>query len=62
MSYTFLYAPTIYGKILLPMGLPFSQFYYFLGTTVLAAFAWGINDLRKSKVVVDQDGSNSEQR
>jgi len=61
LSYMFLYFPTLFANMLLPMGLPFSQFYYFLGTTVLAAFAWGINDLRKSKVSISHDESNSDQ-
>ncbi|MEW6085568.1 MAG: hypothetical protein AB1607_13335 [Chloroflexota bacterium] len=57
-SYLFLYFPAIFGRILLPMGFPFSRYYYFLAATVLFALAWSIRDLRKSLPTRDPSKTN----
>ena len=49
LSYVLLYSPAIFGQTLLEMGLLFSQFTFFLGTTIVMALVWGINDLHKSQ-------------
>jgi hypothetical protein len=56
-SYLFIYFPAMFGKILLPMGFPFSQYYYFLAATVLFAIAWSFRDLRRSSSTPGPDES-----
>jgi len=58
ICYMFLFAPTLFAKILIHIGLPISQFFYFLGTTLFGAMTWAILDLRSS--TADVLGNNKE--
>jgi hypothetical protein len=59
LSYLFMYSPDMFGRILLPMGFSFSQYYYFLAATVLFAIVWGVRDLRRNSSTPNQDESNN---
>lgn len=47
ISYPLLVSPALYGLLLYVCGMPFREFFYFIGTTIAMTLAWGIYDLRK---------------
>ena len=48
MSYPLLVAPAVYGQLLYVCGIPFREFFYFIGTSIAMTLAWAIYDLRKT--------------
>jgi len=42
LGYWYLFSPVIYGLILFFVGVSISEFYYYVGVSVIGALAWGI--------------------
>jgi hypothetical protein len=45
-GYLFLISPVIYGLLLFFLGMSISEFYYFVGATILDAIIWGAYNMR----------------
>ena len=50
MSYTVLYATVILGRLLYSLGLPISQYNYFVGIGILGASVWFVYTLRSKNI------------
>lgn len=48
LGYLFLFSPVIYGLLLFFLGLPISEFYYFLTATIIDVILWGMYNIRES--------------
>ena len=48
LGYLFLVSPVIYGLLLFLLGLPISEFYYFLLATIVDAILWGMYNMREA--------------
>jgi len=48
ISYPLLVSPALYGLLLYVCGMPFREYFYFIGTSIAMTLAWGIYDLRKT--------------
>ncbi len=48
MNYPFLVAPALYGQLLYYCGMSISEFFYFVGASIVMIVAWAYYDFRKT--------------